>query len=41
MKFQLNPFSTKSWEPISFKADRNMMKEIIIANSIPGPESCV
>ncbi|CAL7949715.1 unnamed protein product [Xylocopa violacea] len=37
----LNPFSTKSWEPISFKADRNLMKEIIIANSIPGPESCV
>ncbi|XP_074104616.1 sidestep III isoform X1 [Cotesia typhae] len=40
-KCTLNPFSTKSWEPISFKADRNMMKEIIIANSIPGPESCV
>ncbi|TGZ45921.1 Turtle-like protein A [Temnothorax longispinosus] len=37
----LNPFSAKSWEPISFKADRNLMKEIIIANSIPGPESCV
>ncbi|KAG6801022.1 hemicentin-2 [Apis mellifera caucasica] len=36
-----NPFFTKSWEPISFKADRNLMKEIIIANSIPGPESCV
>ncbi|XP_011303548.1 nephrin-like [Fopius arisanus] len=40
-KCSLNPFSTKSWEPISFKADRNLMKEIIIANSIPGPESCV
>ncbi|XP_046737249.1 protein turtle homolog A isoform X1 [Diprion similis] len=39
--YTLNPFSTKSWEPISFKADRNLMKEIIIANSIPGPESCV
>ncbi|XP_024936549.1 nephrin isoform X2 [Cephus cinctus] len=37
----LNPFSAKSWEPISFKADRNLMKEIIIANTIPGPESCV
>ncbi|XP_076284192.1 sidestep III isoform X2 [Lasioglossum baleicum] len=37
----LNPFSAKSWEPISFKTDRNLMKEIIIANSIPGPESCV
>ncbi|XP_014228892.1 hemicentin-2-like [Trichogramma pretiosum] len=37
----LNPFSAKLWEPISFKADRNLMKEIIIANSIPGPESCV
>ncbi|XP_014218538.1 synaptogenesis protein syg-2-like isoform X2 [Copidosoma floridanum] len=37
----LNPFSAKSWEPISYKADRNLMKEIIIANSIPGPESCV
>ncbi|KAF7990771.1 hypothetical protein HCN44_000576 [Aphidius gifuensis] len=37
----LNPLSTKSWEPISFKTDRNLMKEIIIANSIPGPESCV
>ncbi|KAK2585637.1 hypothetical protein KPH14_010261 [Odynerus spinipes] len=37
----LNPFSARSWEPISFKADRNLMKEIIIANSIPGPESCV
>ncbi|CAD1469492.1 unnamed protein product [Heterotrigona itama] len=40
-KCSLNPFSTKSWEPISFKADRNLMKEIIIANSIPGPESCI
>ncbi|KAK0081702.1 hypothetical protein PV325_011682 [Microctonus aethiopoides] len=40
-KCSLNPFSTKSWEPISFKTDRNLMKEIIIANSIPGPESCV
>ncbi|XP_078035253.1 sidestep III isoform X2 [Augochlora pura] len=37
----LNPFSAKSWEPISFKTDRTLMKEIIIANSIPGPESCV
>ncbi|XP_029173199.1 nephrin-like isoform X1 [Nylanderia fulva] len=37
----LNPFSAKPWEPISFKADRNLMKELIIANSIPGPESCV
>ncbi|XP_014604552.1 PREDICTED: nephrin-like [Polistes canadensis] len=37
----LNPFSTRPWEPISFKTDRNLMKEIIIANSIPGPESCV